>query len=174
MAVKLRYTTNMFRSTMRNEIQANKNLQKAIIDAAEGSSTRSEGTFYIQCLTKHKPTVTEFVEHFIAAFNTQHPDECEAELVTHQTPHKTTDSISPNQTINTWSWWRDDMEEDLSFTTNNSNSSLNKIPGTIDASHSVSYASIVAGQHQSNISSPTASRTGTHLLWVNELELENE
>ena len=38
----------------------------------------------------------------------------------------------------------------------------------------MSYASIVAGQHHSNISSPTASRTGTHSYTVNELELENE
>ena len=173
-AVKLRYTTEMFRSAMRIEAKANDTLKKAIIDVAEASSTRSEGTLYIQCLAKHKATVTEFAENFIAAFNTQHPDECEAEVVHHQGSRNTNASVSPNQTINTWSRWQDDMDEDISFTTNQSKTSLHRVPGTIETSHSLSYASIVAGHHHSNISSPTASRTGTHSLRVNELELENE
>ena len=67
------------------------------------------------------------------------------------------------------------MDEDLSLHTNPSKSSIiRKVPGTIEACHSLSYASIVSGQHHhSNISSPTASRTGTHSHRVNELELEN-
>ena len=69
---------------------------------------------------------------------------------------------------------QEDMEEDLSFVTNQSKSSLHKIPVTIEASHSLSYASIVAGHHHSNVSSPTASRTGTTSLRINELEMENE
>ena len=96
--------------------------------------------------------------------------------MSHQTSsRKTNESISPTQTVNTWSRWQDDMEEDISFNTNVSKlSHTHKVPGTIEASHSMSYASIVAGQHQSNISSPTASRTGTHSYTVNELELENK
>ena len=101
-AVKLRYTTNLFRSAMHIEVQANDTIQKAVIDVVHASSTKSKGTVYIQCLTKHKATAEEFAQNFIATFNTQHPDECEAEVV-HQTSDKTQASVSPNQTINTWS-----------------------------------------------------------------------
>ena len=38
-AVKLRYTTEMFRSAMRTELQSNDSLKKAVIDVAEASST---------------------------------------------------------------------------------------------------------------------------------------
>ena len=173
-AVKLRYTTDTFRSAIRTKIKSNETVQKAVIDVAEASSTRSEGTLYIQCLTKHKELVKEFSENFIAAFNTQNPDECEAEVVQPQNSRTTNPSVSPNQTINTWSRWQEDMEEDISLNTINSKSSIRKVPGTIEACHSLSYASIVAGHHQSNISSPTTSRTGTHSIRVTELELENE
>ena len=176
-AVKLRYTTDMFRSAMRTEIQANDTLQKAVIDVAAASSTRTDGTVYIQCLTKHKNTVLEFADNFIAAFNTQHPDECEAAIGNPKTSSTTNESLSPNQTVNTWSRWQEDMDEDLSLSTNPSKASTSrKIPGTIEAAcHSLSYASIVSGQHHhSNISSPTTSCTGTYSQRVNELELEND
>ena len=66
------------------------------------------------------------------------------------------------------------MDEDISITLNNTKSTHTQVPGTIEANHSQSYASIVAGHYHSNISSPTASHTGTQSLRAAELELENK
>ena len=66
-AVKLRYTTDMFRSATCIEAKANDALRKTIIDVADALSTHIEGTVYIQCLTKHKESVNEFADNFIAA-----------------------------------------------------------------------------------------------------------
>ena len=174
-AVKLRYTTKLFCSAIRWQIQEDENIKKAVVDVAEALSTESKGTMYIQCLTTHQPSVLTFAENFIAAYNTLHPNDSTAEIVLPRSMNMADQLISPNQTVNTWSQWQDFMEEDTLIRTRASRQHTPKVPGTIKANHSYSYASMVAGHHQhSNISSPTESRTGHQSVRVTELELENE
>ena len=113
---------------------------------------------------------------FLAAYNTLHPDKCDAEIVPPQSTAKADQLISPNQMVNTWSQWQDNTDKDTSFLTHTSWSYTSKVPGTIEANHTQSYTSIVARHHHhhSNISSPTKSCTGHQSMRVTELELENK
>ena len=74
-AIKLRHTSEDFRLALAHEIREDETVGEHIIDVAAASSTESEGTLYIQCLGEQKPNVQDYVQDFIKAYASKHPND---------------------------------------------------------------------------------------------------
>ena len=73
--IKLIQPTEDSSEALRIEASNDKNITDKIVDLAELSKTSSDGTFYIQCLQKHKPMVSHWLSTFLITYATAYPNQ---------------------------------------------------------------------------------------------------
>ena len=103
-AVKLTNASEYFWTHLKLSIKYNDQVKDSIIDIAEESSTTTEGTLYIQCLTKHKEAMIKWVETFIGTYTAQFPKDDVPKIMTRHSSH-TDNSASETQMVHKWTTW---------------------------------------------------------------------
>ena len=169
-AVKLRHTSENFRTFLKTEIRRDEVVGTHIIDVAEGSSTAKEGTLYVQCLAEHKPKVTAYLKTYLTLYSTKYPDDREATIV-YPRSQTSDNSASATQTINTWSRNQAYFYKRLAAP-QDPPLPPHSIPGA------VSFADMAAGRYNrdkinpvhSELSSPTNSRSTIPSIREQQLE----
>ena len=95
------------------EIRKDESVGAQVIDVAEASSTAAEGTLYVQCLSKHKVSVIEYIEAFLEAYAKLDPHDTSASITYPRHGQFTGSSAqSAANTINTWHRFQTILDED--------------------------------------------------------------
>ena len=74
-AIRLLRTSENSRDAIRIEVNNNSNISDKVVNLAEASKTMTDGTFYVQCLQKHKTIIHIWLTSFLVTYATAYPDE---------------------------------------------------------------------------------------------------
>ena len=162
--IKLTHTTEDSRDTLRLETSNNTTIADKVIDLAESSKTSTEGTFYSQCLQKHKMTVSHWINAFLTTCATAYPHHGQPLYPDYTNQH---DHISAAATpTSTWIKYQSFLDNNAPYHSISKTTTRKSIPESIITRQNMSYiAATSQSTHRaschSNVSSPTNSKA-TH------------
>ena len=172
-ALKLLRTSEDARDAIRLEVAKDEKISDKVVDLAESSKTATDGTFYIQCLQKHKPTISAWIIAFLATYATVYPHDDQP--IYPGANASSTDRNSTAATPSVWSKHQSFLDDDTPHYTPSETPTRKSIPESIIIGQNMSYAAATRSHrpsHYSNVSSPTNSKA-THKTH-RELYLETE
>ena len=156
-AIKLRNTSYKFRDSIKTDLRNDKQVKEHIIDIAEASSTSTNGTLYIQCMTLRQDIVIQRVEEYITNYTFKNPGDNIPEILTCKTSATST-SASETQTINTWTTrFQTYFADKRASTSEPHQTKKSNVPGPI------SYSDMAAGLNINSMQYPPPTHTALSL-----------
>ena len=141
-AVKLHDTSEDLQLALACEIREDEIVGEHILDMAEASSTKEDGTLYIQCLDIQKQLVTNYIQDFLKVYAKKHPDDSHASIVLTTPTRNNSSSVSSNM-VNTWNKFQSVFGS--ASTGTYLGNTHPTIPVNIDTQQMYSCASVVSG-----------------------------